>query len=255
MELSCCIWALTTPIDEAVKDIAAAGFEIIDVRPHTVGEEAKERNLRVSCIAVSQGMPEGVALYSGDEETIDRAVKYIEKALVYGASLGAKTAYVVPEKGGDIGGLERYAQSLMQLADRAEELGIKLCVEHFPETALPTVASTLGFLRAVGHPNLYLLFDIGHAQISKEDPAAAIQAASTQLGYVHLDDNDGVGDLHLGLTDGILTEDVLQAALNALSDIGYTGEISLELNPQLEDPLAALKKSRTITLAALSHLD
>jgi sugar phosphate isomerase/epimerase len=142
----------------------------------------------------------------------------------------------------------------VHLADRADELGIKLCVEHFPGTALPTVATTLGLLRAISHPNLYLLFDIGHAQISKEDPAAAIQAAGAQLGYVHLDDNDGVGDLHLGLTDGVLTEGVLQAALAALVNIGYGGEVSLELNPELEDPLTALKKSREITLAALSHL-
>ena len=109
-------------------------------------------------------------------------------------------------------------------------------------------------MRAISHPNLYLLFDIGHAQISKEDPAAAIQAAGAQLGYVHLDDNDGVGDLHLGLTDGVLTEGVLQAALAALVNIGYDGEVSLELNPELEDPLTAIKKSREITLAALSHL-
>jgi sugar phosphate isomerase/epimerase len=254
MDLSCCIWALTASIDETVKEIAAAGFDVIDVRPHTVDGEAREHNLRVSCIAVSQGMPAEVALYSHDEETIAQAVEYIEKALEYGAALGVKTAYVVPEKSEDAGGLERYAQSLVHLADRADELGIKLCVEHFPGTALPTVATTLGLLRAISHPNLYLLFDIGHAQISKEDPAAAIQAAGAQLGYVHLDDNDGVGDLHLGLTDGVLTEGVLQAALAALVNIGYGGEVSLELNPELEDPLTALKKSREITLAALSHL-
>jgi sugar phosphate isomerase/epimerase len=240
MDLSCCIWALTDPVDEVIEDIATAGFEVIDVRPHTVGGEARERNLRVSCIAASQGMPDEVALYSRDEAVIDQAVEYIEKALDYGADLGVKTAYVVPEKDEDAGGLERYAQSLVQLADRAGELGIRLCIEHFPGTVLPTVAATLGFLRAVGHANLYLLFDIGHAQMSKENPAAAIRAAGSQLGYVHLDDNDGEEDLHLGLTDGVLTEEVLQQTFAALAGIGYDGEVSLELHSELEDALAAL---------------
>ena len=254
MDLSCCIWALSDPIDKTLTDLARIGFEVIDVRPHTVEGEAREHGLRVSSVAASHEMPEGAALHSADEEAISLASNYIENALEYGAGLGITAAYIVPEKEDGGGDLSRYAQTLSQLADRAAKLGMRLCIEHFPGTILPTVGATLGFLRAVGHENLYLLFDIGHAQMSKENPAAAIRAARDRLGYVHLDDNDGENDLHLGLTDGILTREVLQGTLAAIADIGYGGAVSLELKSDLDDPLAALEKSREIALEAMAGL-
>ena len=142
--------------------------------------------------------------------------------------------------------LGRYSWSLALAADRASAMGLKLCIEHFPGRALPTVAATLDFLKGIGHPNLYLLFDIGHAQMSGEDAGEAIRSAGPRLGYVHLDDNDGVGDLHLSLTDGVLTEAGLQTAFEALGEAGYDRSVSLELSPKLPDPMEALKRSREI---------
>ena len=76
-------------------------------------------------------------------------------------------------------------------------------------------------------------------------------AAADRLAYVHLDDNDGESDLHWSLQDGVLTAEVLAATLAALGSSPYTGPVSLELNPQLPDPLAALKKSRDLVLTHL----
>jgi len=105
------------------------------------------------------------------------------------------------------------------------------------------VTSTLVYLRGINHPNLYLLFDIGHAQITKEEPVAALHAAGDRLGYVHLDDNDGQRDLHWALLDGVLTRPVLRDTLAALDELHYTGGVSLELSSQLPDPHAAIQRS------------
>lgn len=75
--------------------------------------------------------------------------------------------------------------------------------------------------------------------------------AGPLLGYVRLDDNDGREDLHLGLTDGVLTGAVLSDTFAALEDVGYSGAVSLELNPGLPDPLDALKRSREAVEAAV----
>ena len=48
---------------------------------------------------------------------------------------------------------------------------------------------------------------------------------------MHLDDNDGVGDLHLALHDGVLTKESLRATFDALKQHGYSGRVSLELHP------------------------
>ncbi|NQW02691.1 MAG: sugar phosphate isomerase/epimerase [Acidobacteria bacterium] len=91
-----------------------------------------------------------------------------------------------------------------------------------------------------------LLFDIGHAQMSGEDPRVALTAAGDRLGYVHLDDNDGIGDLHLALTDGVQTRQSLTDLFTVLDDVGYAGPVSLEMKSDLPDPADAIRRSFAI---------
>jgi len=258
MMLSCCIWALGEDVEETLPRFAEMGFDWIDVRPDLPdGEKAREQierlGLRVSCIATSFDMPEGSALDSADAEMAGAALGHTERVLELGRSLGAKAAYVVPEEG-DGSALERYARSLETAADRAADLGIGLGIEFLPGRCLPTAAATLGFLRTVDHPNLYLLLDVGHAQMSGEDPAAIIEAAGDRLGYVHLDDNDGEEDQHLGLLDGMMSEETLERTFAALRGTGYEGMVSLELNAELADPAGDLLKSREVVERVMERL-
>ena len=247
MNLACCSWALSGTDDKVLRLIADAGFSSIDVRPFAMTASRQkicQYGLSVSCLAASFGMPEGRSLNSEDGSSVTRALEYLESAMDFGAELGASTAYVVPDGGPEI--CHRYGEALSAAADLASRRGMKLCVEHFPGKALDSVAATLSFLRKVNHPNLFLLFDSGHAQISGEDPGAVIMDSRKLLGYVHLDDNDAHDDLHLGLTEGIMTESWLQDMFLALADIGYSGAASLELSSKLPDPLLSLVQSKEL---------
>ncbi|MEZ4657949.1 MAG: sugar phosphate isomerase/epimerase [Caldilineaceae bacterium] len=93
------------------------------------------------------------------------------------------------------------------------------------------MAATLDFIAQVGEPNLHLLLDVGHAQMTNEPIPAAIRRAGDRLCYVHLDDNDGVGDLHWALLDGVMTEQSLADTFKTLREIDYPGAISLEISP------------------------
>ena len=131
-------------------------------------------------------------------------------------------------------------------------MGVRLCIEHFPGSILPTAADTLTFLDTVGHPNLYLLMDAGHLSMSNEGFASTARSAGRRLGYLHLDDNDGVHDQHLGLTEGIITADQLQDLFVALAEKNADCGISLELHPQLPDPAASLGRSRDLLTSLTS---
>ena len=192
-------------------------------------------------MATGFGMPDGAALDAAEAEARTAAVEHIRRALEYAHETGIRRAYLLPGEEGDGESMNRYGDSVSSLADTAAGYGIKLCIEHFPGKALVTVRDTLDYIAKLGHENLYLLFDIGHAQISKEDPAEAVLKAGDRLGYFHLDDNDGRSDLHWALLDGVLTEDVLKNTLATLARIGYDGPVSLEMNPGLPDPLAAIE--------------
>jgi len=229
------------------------GFKKIDIRPDFLEPEdlstlEESPSLSVSSIAASFGVPEGAALESSSAGARAKAAGHVEEVVRQCAALGGNVVYLVPGKDDNPKTLNRYADSLAEAADRAAQHEIRLCVEHFPGTALPTAAATLDFINAISHPNLGLLFDIGHVQISGEDPAVVIHEAGERLVYVHLDDNDGLGDLHWALLDGVMTTASLRDTFRALHDIGYAGAVSLELSPQLKDPYDALERSRQIAI-------
>lgn len=246
MTISCCTWALEGPEADMLTAIAQAGLRHIDHRPYDFRSAESRRlisdlELTPACMATGFGMAEGAALDAADAAARDAAIEHTRRALEYAHETGIQRAYLLPGEVGDAESLRRYGESVTGLGDVAAGYGIKLCIEHFPEKALATVGDTLDYIERLGHDNLYLLFDIGHAQISKEDPAEAIARAGNRLGYFHLDDNDGVSDLHWALCDGVLTRDVLKRTLATLDRIGYDGPVSLEMNPGLPDPLAAIE--------------
>ena len=246
MTISCCTWALTGSESEILTAIASTDIRHIDYRPFDFHTEISRQlildlGLIPTCMATGFGMPGQAALDSVDPELRSVAIKHTRRALEYADEMDIRRAYVLPGEKAEKESLKWYAESVFSLANIAAAYGVKLCIEHFPGKALESTQDTLEFINRLGHKDLYLLIDIGHTQISNEDPIEAITRAGDRLGYFHLDDNDGYSDLHWGLLDGVLTEDVLNNTLGALKQISYDGPVSLEINPSLPDPLAAIK--------------
>jgi D-psicose/D-tagatose/L-ribulose 3-epimerase len=130
---------------------------------------------------------------------------------------------------------------------------VRLCVEHVPGRGLATAAATLAWLDELRHDNLFLLIDTGHCLMTREDAADVVRRAGARLGYVHCDDNDGVGDLHWPLLTGRLTRDGLGALGAALRSVGYRGPLSLELNPTNTDPVGALREGKELLEALVVY--
>ncbi len=259
MRIACCIWALNGPETDALRQVRDIGFDWIDIQPahlQTLESQllAQELGLRVSCMGASFGLPAGAALDQAEAAARQAALAHGQRAIDLAARAGAEVVYVVPGLDASPAALQRYADSVICLAEAAAKVDIKLAIEHFPGKALPSAGETLEFLDQLGHDNLYLLYDSGHIQLSGEDPATVIQNAGQRLGYVHFDDNDGIRDLHWALLDGVMSEAALFETLRALQAIDYAGALSLELSPSLPRPADALRDSRDTLLRAWHRL-
>jgi hydroxypyruvate isomerase len=236
---------------KSLNQLAELGFNAVDISPSmqktpTAKATLQALGLEVACVAISHEAPSGETFDSDDPNRVNPLVQYMNQALDHAADIGAGWTYVLPGQLGNDRTLTRLGDHFAALAERGAMRGVKVCIEHFPDTALPTVQATLDFIRDIGHPNLYLLFDIGHSQITKEDPAEVLAQAGDRLAYVHLDDNDGERDLHLALADGIQTHESLAAFFHVLEDIGYDGPVSLELNRTLPNARDAIRRSKQI---------
>ena len=68
---------------------------------------------------------------------------HVHQGIEHAAKLGAECAYVVPPKPKDQDMLPILSQRYRQLAELGQSQGLKMAIEHFPGTVLPTVKATL----------------------------------------------------------------------------------------------------------------
>ena len=267
IKLSCCQWGLDEgtgplrywrrvrrtriPETRSLPTLAKLGFRSVDVCPTmqttpTAKSALENLGLEVCCLSLSHEAPPNSSFDSDDDDEVEPVEKHTHQAIEHAAKLGADFAYLVPPKPKNLDTLPILSENYRQIAGYGQGKGIKIAIEHFPGTVLPTVKATLEFIEKLDHPNLYLLLDIGHAQMSEENPADVLPLAGDRLAYIHLDDNDGKNDLHLALTDGVQTKESLSTFFSVTRDIGYTGPFSLEMHPALANPLDAIRHSKAI---------
>jgi sugar phosphate isomerase/epimerase len=249
--LSALLTSLPLDFESGIRELHALGFTHADAvglaeRPQQHLEALAESGLTVSCGAIGRCLPEGCTLDAPSLDHRRLALGEMKRQISDIARLGGTCGYIVPGKDCSKEAVARFSEACILLADFAAGRRLRLCIEHSPRTALPSAAATLALLEQIGHENLGLLVDGGHCLLSHEDPAAVVASAKNRLFYVHLDDNDGVSDLHWPLLTGRLTEDMLRATVASLVAHGYVGGLSLELSAQHAEPAAALRQGREL---------
>jgi sugar phosphate isomerase/epimerase len=248
---SACVWDSGAGVVDVLRQVKQTAFHYIDVEPATLdAPEAfqawKELGLSVSCVELDHKLPPGCSLDSRNPAEQRQAVDHLKQALVKSQAVGACVAYV--GSCARRGNLESFARGLRELADDAAGKNIKLCVEHVPGRALSTAREALAFVQKLDHPNLFLLVDVGHTILTRERAWEVIAAAGPRLGYVQLNDNDGRNDRHWALLDGRLTPQDVAKVLEALSRIGYSGTLGLELSKDFASLISGLSRNRNLLL-------
>jgi sugar phosphate isomerase/epimerase len=249
--LSALLTSLPSDFASSIRTLRTLGFTHVDLvaladRPDEHLEVLAESGLIVSCGALGRNLPEGCTLDTLSVQDRRRALEEMQRQIADIAHLGGTCAYIVPTKDASVAAVARFSEACGLLAEYAGGRMVRLSIEHFPGTALPSAAAVLDFVDRVGQPNLGLLLDVGHCLLSREDAAAVVRRARDRLFYVHLDDNDGVADLHWPLLAGRLTEESLRATLAALREQGYAGGMALELRAENAEPAEALRKGREL---------
>ena len=121
------------------------------------------------------------------------------------------------------------AEAIAELAEDAEERGIRLMVENLDRAfsgvddlgPVLEAAPTAGFHLDIGHANLRL--GLGEQNRTR----SLLEAFGDRLAHVHVSDNrGGDGDLHLPLGAGTID---WKANIRLLKGAGYDGTVTLEV--------------------------
>lgn len=137
---------------------------------------------------------------------------------------------------------EHVVDCLDVVASRAEERGVTLIVEP-----LNTAVNTPGYFLASSHegfdivdavdgPNVKLLYDVYHEQITEGNVIRNLTGHLDRIEHDHVADNPGRHELRIDEPD-------YENVLGALADAGYEGYVGLEFEPT-GDPVSVSRVVR-----------
>jgi sugar phosphate isomerase/epimerase len=242
---------------EAIEKIGRLGFrgiEIMGDRPHLYPPDfdddelsrlkglLKDSHLKVTNInsftLFAVGDTYLPSWIEPDKERREIRIRHTLDSLKVAETLECKNISVPP--GGPLNGMSRkealalFHQGMERVIPLAEELGIKILVEPEPDLMIETTQEFGTFIKDVKSKMVGINFDIGHFYCAGEAPHSSFETLYEWVGHVHLEDI-ATSRVHNHLIAGqgaISFKDVFRAMVN----LGYSGDISLELYPYTDTP-------------------
>jgi hydroxypyruvate isomerase len=220
---------------------AKSGFKNVefmfpyDFSPEQIKKELDDNQLNMVLFNLPAGDwdkgDRGIALDPSRKTLFQEGV---QSAIKYTAHLGVKQVNCLVGK--KLSGVEENIarQTLIEnLRMASEELGragIKLLLEFINNYDIPgfylnSTQKTLDLIKEIDRPNLYLQYDIYHAQRSEGELIATINKNIEKIAHIQLADNPGRNEPGTG-------EINYPAVFKAIEQTGYTGYIGLEYNPK-----------------------
>ncbi|HTU91590.1 MAG TPA: sugar phosphate isomerase/epimerase family protein [Gemmataceae bacterium] len=184
-------------------------------------------------------------LLSADAEARQRRLDFLRRAVDVAAALNADAVSfwsgtaTEPLSAETL--MDRLAEGCRQLCEYAETKQVRLAFEPEPGMFIDTMTRWAELHRRVGHPYFGLTIDIGHLHCLGETPIAPhLRRWRDWLWNVHIEDmRRGVHD-HLMFGEGEID---FAAVMAALTEIGYTGGVHVELSRHSHDAVETARRA------------
>jgi sugar phosphate isomerase/epimerase len=188
-----------------------------------------------------------------------RAIRreHTKRAVVLASELGAP--HITIEPGGPLAegqtwqaGADVFYDELMPCVEVAEKVGVPILIEPEPGLLIERFDQYLEFAGRIDSPLIGLNFDIGHAYCVSEDPQDWVAKMASHTRHYHFEDIAATR-VHQHLVPGRGAID-FAATLAAIKKTGYTGWLTVELYPYIDDPNAAAREAKEFLNSRLNQL-
>ncbi len=261
---------------KAVREMADMGFHAIELeavgRDNLKALEKKKRDLKDLCerrdLKVVNLVPVFFDLVNPRASLRNRAFTYFrrgaELAVFFGSPLVQIDSYYPPIRfKGDIPykeavsfgkpfqvevdprfRWERFWAVFVDVVKRcnriAEDLGLKLCLEPRVGETVSNTDAVLRLMQEVGSENFGAVLDTGHLHAQKEILPLSVEKLGKKVFHVHVSDNNGRDNFHLGLGKGTIDWD---GTISALRKVKFDGCIGIDVGnvPDIEQEILRSK--------------
>jgi sugar phosphate isomerase/epimerase len=244
---------LGKPFKEMLKQLAKTQttyIEIIDDGLHTLN---KQRVSTLRSLARSLDLEYSVHapfadinIASPSKPILNTTLRQLKKSIAYAHELnaylwifhpGMKTGIssFYPEKD-----WHQNLKTVKTLLRTANEYKVKIAIENVPEPypfLMKNIHDFEKFYEEIGG-DVGLTLDVGHANINKQTDLF-LTTFKHQIVHMHLSDNDGISDQHLGIGSGTVDWKNL---VDHLRKTAYNGTLIIESIEHTEESLKKLKQ-------------
>jgi len=145
----------------------------------------------------------------------------------------------LPERAGDFKVQEAlFLDSLTRLVNE-RPAGLKIAIEQEPEHVIHRADQLLALCRAF-EGDVFANYDVGHGVVAGENPADAVRLLGPYISNLHLEDIKGRTHKHLMFGEGDVD---FRGLFAALREIGYAGDVTMDLYPFKDRWEWAIKES------------
>lgn len=267
-------------IEETIRRVADMGYQAIELladvphawpagllpeRRRAIAEALQDADLAISNVNAfmmnAVGDPRQPYWHPGwtDPDPHYRAIRreHTKRALQLAHELSAPSITTEPggwlQPGQDREEASRiFYDELMPCVELAEQLDVWLLIEPEPELLIERFDQYAEFADRIDSPRLGLNFDIGHAFCVGEDPQDWVQPMADHTRHYHVEDI-AVTRVHQHLIPGEGAID-FEATFQAIRRTGYTGWLTVELYPYIDDPDDAARQARAFLTNVLEQI-
>jgi len=223
-------------LPDAIRRAMAAGFDAVECHwPYDADREAvkaalAETGLPMLGLNTRKGSKEGDFGLSAVPGREAEARAAIDEALDYGSAIGAKAVHVMAGKASDPQAADVFDANLHYACDRAGEAGMTVLLEPLnPRDAagyfLIGLDKAVAIIERLGRPELKIMFDCYHMQITGGDLLERFKAHRALIGHVQFAAVPSRAEPDEG-------EIAYHRLLPALAAAGYAGPFGAEYKPR-----------------------
>jgi sugar phosphate isomerase/epimerase len=248
------LYCLSEPFSKMLKRLAKLDVQLVEVMDEGLHELNSKRVAKLNAIAKAKGIRytvhapfADINIASPSKPMLNASIKRLEQSMDYASDLnaqlwvfhpGAKTGISSFYPGAD---WKQNVKSICKLHETAEKHGLNTAIENLPEKygfIMRNPEDFKKFYKETGLADVGIALDVGHANLENQT-INFLRKLPDKIVHLHISDNMGENDQHLGIGYGKID---WQQLAETLREIVYDKTIVLETVEHLEESLQKLRQ-------------
>jgi sugar phosphate isomerase/epimerase len=248
------LYCLSEPFSRMLKRLAKLDVQLVEVMDEGLHELNSKRVAKLNAIAKAKGIRytvhapfADINIASPSKPMLNASIKRLEQSMDYASDLnaqlwvfhpGAKTGISSFYPGAD---WKQNVKSISKLHETAEKHGLNTAIENLPEKygfIMRNPEDFKKFYKETGLADVGIALDVGHANLENQT-INFLRKLPDKIVHLHISDNMGENDQHLGIGYGKID---WQQLAETLREIVYDKTIVLETVEHVEESLQKLRQ-------------